>query len=174
MKMRTMRIVKKIIVIPVLALGFTLGLTNVGFSEEKKVESRTESTEKAEPMIKVSYIMRRLPEMSREEFLNYWEKNHSQKVDQNAIAALGVKRYIQQHALQDDEARKILVGPRSVLVDEFDGIAEVWFENLEVFKRNWTTKEAIEIYKQLFVDELNFIDWSRSTIMISKEVVFMP
>jgi len=76
--------------------------------------------------------------------------------------------------LYDDEARKILVGPREGLVEDFDGVAEVWFENLEVFKSNWTTEEAKEIYKKLFEDELNFIDWSRSTIMISKEVVFIP
>ena len=118
--------------------------------------------------------MRRLPEMSREEFLTYWEKKHSKKVDHKAIAALGVKRYIQQHALKDDEAREILVGSRSGLVDEFDGIAEVWFESLDAFKRDWTTKEAKEIYNQLFEDEKNFIDWSRSTFMISKEVVFIP
>jgi len=62
-----MKTVNKVII----GCVFVLGLTNVGFSEEKNMENSTESTEMAKPMLKVSYIMRRLPEMSREEFLNY-------------------------------------------------------------------------------------------------------
>ncbi|MGH7417889.1 MAG: EthD domain-containing protein, partial [Candidatus Rokuibacteriota bacterium] len=47
-------------------------------------------------MIKLVFCLRRLPNLSREEFQRYWLDTHGPLVRQLA-PALGVKRYVQVH-----------------------------------------------------------------------------
>ena len=124
-------------------------------------------------MIKVSFCMRRLPGLSREEFQTYWREKHPLAVPEDAIPKLGVKRYVQVHTL-DTSARELVVGPRTGLEEPLDGVAELWVESLEALERDWSTDEAKRILQAFFEDEKNFIDWSRSTILVSEEIVVVP
>ena len=60
------------------------------------------------------------------------------------------------------------------LEDELDGIADLWVDSLEAIERDWSTDKAKEILQVFFEDEKNFIDWSRSTILVSEELVVIP
>ena len=124
-------------------------------------------------MIKISFLMRRLPALTREDFQAYWRDKHPYNVPEDAIATLGIKRYIQVHTL-DSDVRDLVVGPRQGLVDPFDGIAELWVESAEALARDWSTERAKEILQAFFADEQNFIDWSRSTILVAEELIVMP
>lgn len=124
-------------------------------------------------MIKISYLMRRLPHLSREEFQAYWSKKHPQAAPADAFATLGVKRYVQVLPLEV-EARDLVVGPRTGLVEPFDGIAELWVDSIEALEKDWSTDKAREYVKIFYADEQNFIDWTRSTILVSDERVVMP
>lgn len=70
--------------------------------------------------------------------------------------------------------RDLVVGPRTGLEEPLDGIAELWVESIEALDRDWSTDKAKEIVQAFFEDEKNFIDWSRSTILVSKEIIVMP
>ena len=124
-------------------------------------------------MIKISYLMRRLPHLSLEEFQAYWSEKHPQAAPEDAFATLGVKRYVQVLSLEC-EARDTVVGPRTGLEEPFDGVAELWVDSLESIQTDWTTEKAQSYLEIFFKDEQNFIDWSRSTITVSKEYVVMP
>ena len=124
-------------------------------------------------MIKISYLMRRLPHLSLEEFQSYWSQKHPQAAPADAFSTLGVKRYVQVLPLETD-ARNLVIGPRSGLVDPFDGIAELWVESIESLERDWSTEKAKEYLEIFFKDEQNFIDWTRSTILVSRENIVMP
>lgn len=124
-------------------------------------------------MIKLSYLMRRLPHLSREKFQKYWSEKHPSAVGPEAIPTLGVRRYVQVLTL-DTDLRDLVIGPRTGLVEPFDGIAELWVDSLEALERDWSTDQAKEFIQAFFEDEQNFIDWSRSTILVSKENVVMP
>jgi len=124
-------------------------------------------------LIKISYLMRRLPHLSLEEFQSYWSEKHPQAAPGDAFSTLGVKRYVQVLPLETD-ARNLVIGPRTGLVEPFDGIAELWVESEETLARNWSTDKAKECVKIFFEDEQNFIDWTRSTILVSKENIVMP
>ena len=124
-------------------------------------------------MIKVSFCMRRLAHLSREQFQAYWREKHPLAVPPEAISTLGVKRYVQVHTL-DTDARQLVVGPRAGLEEPLDGIAELWVESIEALERDWSTDEAKQILQAFFEDEKNFIDWSRSTILVSEEIVVVP
>ena len=84
-----------------------------------------------------------------------------------------MKRYVQVLPLETD-ARNLVIGPRTGLVEPFDGMAELWVEDIEALESNWSTEKAKEYLEIFFKDEQNFIDWSRSTILVSKENVVMP
>lgn len=120
-------------------------------------------------MIRISYLMRRLPSLSLEEFQSYWSEKHPQAAPEDAFSTLGVKRYVQV-LLLDTEARDLVVGPRTGLVEPFDGMAELWVDDVEALERDWSTDKAKEYLEIFFKDEQNFIDWSRSTILVSKEI----
>jgi hypothetical protein len=124
-------------------------------------------------MIKISYLMRRLPNLSLEEFQSYWSEKHPQAAPEDAFSTLGVKRYVQVLPLETD-ARNLVIGPRTGLVDPFDGIAELWVESIEAIEGDWSTEKAKEYVAIFFKDEQNFIDWTRSTILVSKENIVMP
>ena len=124
-------------------------------------------------MIKISYLMRRLAHLSLEEFQSYWSEKHPQAAPEDAFSTLGVKRYVQVFPLETD-ARNLVIGPRTGLADPFDGVAELWVESLEALERDWSTDKAKEYLEIFFKDEQNFIDWTRSTILVSKENIVMP
>ena len=72
------------------------------------------------------------------------------------------------------DARDLVVGPRTGLVEPFDGVAELWVESEDSLRRDWSTEKAKEILQAFFNDEQNFIDWTRSTILVAEELVVMP
>lgn len=124
-------------------------------------------------MIKITYLMRRLPHLSLDQFQSYWSEKHPQAAPEDAFATLGVKRYVQVLPLETD-ACKLVIGPRTGLVEPFDGIAELWVDSIEAIERDWSTAKAKEYVGIFFKDEQNFIDWTRSTILVSNENVVMP
>ena len=124
-------------------------------------------------MIKISYLMRRLPHLSLEEFQSYWSEKHPQCAPEDWISTLGVKRYVQVLPLET-EARNLVIGPRTGLVEPFDGIAELYVESIESIESKWSTEKVKEYIEIFFKDEQKFVDWSRSTILVSNENIVMP
>ncbi len=74
----------------------------------------------------------------------------------------------------DTDVRDLVIDSRTGLVEPFDGIAELWVDSLEALERDWSTDKAKEFVQAFFEDEKNFIDWSRSTILVSEENIVMP
>lgn len=103
-------------------------------------------------MIKVIYLIRRKPGMSVEDFHRYWREVHG------AIAARipGLRGYVQCHAL---------TGEGSPGTD-YDGAAEVWFDDMEALQRAAGTPE----YAAAREDEARFIDLERTAIVFGEEV----
>lgn len=120
-------------------------------------------------MIRISYLMRRLPGLSLEEIQTYWSEKHPTAAPQDAFSVLGVKRYMQVLPMNTD-TRDLVVGPRTGLEEPYDGMAELWVEDTETLRANWSTEKAKEYVKIFYKDEQNFIDWSRSTILVSNEI----
>jgi hypothetical protein len=85
----------------------------------------------------------------------------------------GYTRYVQVLPL-DTDVRDLVIGSRTGLVEPFDGIAELWVDSLKALERDWSTDKAKEFVQAFFEDEKNFIDWSRSTILVSEENIVMP
>lgn len=123
-------------------------------------------------MIKLCFCMRRLPHLSREEFLAYWAKKHPRAGGPDAAKVLGMRKYAQVRALPEDVNQRVAAS-RPGVEPEFDGIAEVWVDSLEAFERDWYSAEGSAIYQRFLDDEANFVDWNRSVVFLAEERVLI-
>ena len=117
-------------------------------------------------MIKLIYCLRRLPNLSLEEFQAHWLEHHSQfgrRVE-------GIRRYVQYHTLANDPIREAMVQAGVSSVDPFDGVAIAWWDDLDALRTDMTegahVAEALE-------DEKYFIDHHRSAAFLTREQVIV-
>lgn len=122
-------------------------------------------------MLKITYCMRRLPHLSREEFQTYYRRNHTRVLSAEDAGKLQMRRYVQLHA-HPEEACKALDMERGG-EPSFDAIAEIWLDDLDAWEKNWNREEGHAVLRKLMEDEQKFIDWSRSVMTCSRELVFI-
>ena len=92
----------------------------------------------------------RHPDMTREEFKDYWMNKHGPFFMSNA-EAMGAKKYVQSHTL-DTPLNEGLRTSRGMLT-EYDGVAEVWFESEEALMEGMSSPEGQKLGAALLEDE---------------------
>ena len=117
-------------------------------------------------MIKLIYCLRRLPQLSREEFQRYWRETHGPLVRSHA-KTLGIRRYVQVHTL-DYPINDVLRESRNAL-EAYDGVAELWGDSIERMTAVMASPEGQKAAQELIEDERRFIDLKRSALWISEE-----
>lgn len=117
-------------------------------------------------MLKLAFCLRRLPDLSREEFQAYWKEHHAPLVARNA-AALGILRYVQLHTLDDPLNAAFRAGRGGP--EPFDGIAELWWRDRESLAAAVATEEGQRAGEELLADERRFIDHARSPLFLAEE-----
>ena len=122
-------------------------------------------------MLKITYNMRRLPHLSREEFQTYYRKTHTRVLGPADVERLGMRRYVQLHALNEEECAKLDNGRGGE--DSFDAVAEIWLDDYDFYLENWWSDEGQRALRALMDDEQNFVDWSRSVMTCYRELVFV-
>jgi uncharacterized protein (TIGR02118 family) len=105
-------------------------------------------------MIKLSYLFRRRPGMTDDDFDRYWSTVHG------PIGARipGLRRLVQSRAIHI---------PGDVRGPDFDGVAELWFDDVESLLRARSTEE----WRAAGMDEVNFLDPTSTTYLVSTERV---
>ncbi|HVN84229.1 MAG TPA: EthD domain-containing protein [Candidatus Binatia bacterium] len=118
-------------------------------------------------MIHLVFCLRRASHLSRESFQRYWSETHAPLVRRHA-SALGIRRYVQAHTI----AHSIAAAARSArgAPPEYDGVAELWFDEDELARRGAST-ETVEAARALLEDEARFIDLAQSPIFLTRENV---
>ena len=109
--------------------------------------------------------------MSREEFQTYYRKKHTRVLTPEETAELKMVRYCQLHVV-DDDVNGLLDANRGG-EPAFDAVAEIWVESEEVWRESWLSGDGQTAIEKLKLDEQNFVDWSRSVIFMSRELVMM-
>lgn len=120
-------------------------------------------------MIKFVMCLCRHPDMSREQFQDYWLNQHGPFFQKHAVD-MRAKRYVQSLTIDtpiNEELRK----SRGML-PEFDGVAEVWFESEEDMIAGMSTPEGQKLGAALLEDEGNFVDHSKSSAFLVREQEF--
>lgn len=120
-------------------------------------------------MLKIIICMKRRPEMSREEFRRCWREEHA-KVVAEVAPLMGIRRNVHNHAISTPLDARIRTG-RGAEMDDYDGVAESWFDSLEALIAATSTDEGRRAAQKLAEDEARFIDFSRSRIFFVEEHV---
>lgn len=118
-------------------------------------------------MVKFIMCCTRHPDMTREQFQDYWLNSHAPLFMKNA-SIMRAKKYVQSHTI-DTPLNDGLEESRGML-PAYDGVAEVWFESEQDLMEAMSSPEFQELGPVLMEDENKFIDHSRSTAFIVKEV----
>lgn len=121
-------------------------------------------------MLKIVICIKRRPEMTREEFHAYWKNIHA-KVVREVSGPLGIRRNVHNRTTTTILDERIRQG-RNASPEDFDGVAESWFDSLEALIAAASTDEGRRAAKRLADDEERFIDFSQSRIFfVDEEVV---
>lgn len=117
-------------------------------------------------MLKLTFCLRRKAGMSREAFLDYWKNDHGERVIGH-LKAMGCRKYVQVHGLDGglaDAVANSRGGP-----EPFDGVAELWFDDDASFVAHGRTEAGKAAAKDLYKDELTFIDMANSVIFLGRQ-----
>lgn len=120
-------------------------------------------------MLKIIICIKRKPGMTREAFHAYWKDTHA-KVVREVAGPLGMRRNVHNRTtttLLDERIRR----SRGAAPEDFDGVAESWFDSLEALIAASSTDEGRRAAKRLAEDEERFIDFSQSRIFFVDEDV---
>jgi uncharacterized protein (TIGR02118 family) len=117
-------------------------------------------------VIKLTFCLVRLPHLTREAFQDYWFNTHGPLVA-SVAETLQIRRYVQAHSLPP-EASAGLRASRDA-PEEYDGVAELWFDSLEAMAANGQRPEAQAAGLMLLEDERKFIDLPRSPLWFGQE-----
>jgi uncharacterized protein (TIGR02118 family) len=109
-------------------------------------------------MIKVLSLLTRKSGISHQEFVRHWLDVHAPL----AHAVPGIRRYVQSHII--DTLSRPDIPDTDV---EVDGIAELWYDNLEAFRRAAATPEM----KRLTDDGALFIGRIKTYVIEEKPII---
>ena len=119
-------------------------------------------------MIKLTFALVRLPNLTRTAFQAYWRDHHAPLVA-SVREVLRIRRYVQLHSLPDDmsaDIRGARGGPEG-----FDGVAQLWWDSLDDMAATAIDPAAVIAGKRLLTDERKFIDLARSPLWWGEEIV---
>jgi uncharacterized protein (TIGR02118 family) len=116
-------------------------------------------------MIKLTFCLRRLPHLTRDDFQRYWRETHAPLVAARA-KTLGILKYEQVHAGFDEMSAAARASREAS--EPYDGIAEIWFESEDAMRANGQNPGVAEAARELLEDERNFIDLANSPLWYNK------
>ncbi|MFL5280127.1 MAG: EthD domain-containing protein [Rhodopila sp.] len=109
-------------------------------------------------MIKVLSLLTRKDGLSHEQFVRHWYDIHGPL----ALAVPGIRRYVQSHIADR------LTRPDIPEIDvDIDGIAELWYDGLDSFRRAAATPEM----KTLTDDGALFIGRIKTCVIEEREII---
>jgi uncharacterized protein (TIGR02118 family) len=109
-------------------------------------------------MLKVDILVYRRPDLTHEQFVEHWRNIHVQLFSSQPVVKQYVRRYIQ--------SRTITNPPYDVKVADYDGIAQLWFDDIEGFRGVLISMNYMDV---ILVDEQKFIDPKRVEFLFSEE-----
>lgn len=118
-------------------------------------------------MLKLTFALVRRPDLTREQFQDYWLNTHAPLVA-SVRETLRIRRYVQLHSLPAETSaalRDVRGGPEG-----FDGVAQLWWDSFEDMA-SAEPRAAREAGALLLEDEKRFVDLSRSPLWWGREHV---
>lgn len=110
-------------------------------------------------MVKLIICATRRSDISRAEFDSYWREKHGPLVKSVAEFARHVRKYVQCHLVEGS--------PPFGIAGDYDGLAELWFDNVEEAAEAFSEPKYREIIRP---DELKFVNPDRCISFMTEEL----
>lgn len=111
--------------------------------------------------VKLIFVARRRPELSAEEFQDYWVNQHAALVKE-LQSTIRIRKYVQSYTL-DTPLNAEFCKARGIPVETPpDGVAEAWWDSLEDVEAGFSGPEGEEAARRLIEDEGKFCDFTTS------------
>lgn len=117
-------------------------------------------------MIKMTFCLHRLPQLSRAEFQSYWRNHHAPLVEHHR-KTLHIRRYVQSHALSHELNDALRSGRGAP--EMYDGVALLWWDSIAQIEAAMHTPDGQSAVDALLADERKFIDLSRSPLWFGQD-----
>jgi uncharacterized protein (TIGR02118 family) len=121
--------------------------------------------------IKFCYLLQPRAGMSQAACHKTWNMEHGYLIRRHS-GCTRFARYIQNHTLEDDlnaELRASRGGPPA-----YAGLTEAWFDRYDLVKiLGDPASEGAQAFTAFLEDEKRFVDFTRSTVFGTKEIVFV-
>jgi uncharacterized protein (TIGR02118 family) len=118
-------------------------------------------------MIKLTFCLVRRADFTRPAFQAYWRETHAPLVRRHATA-LRIQRYVQLHTLDGPLGQSVATARGAPA--EFDGVAELWWNDFDDIAATLATTDGQAAGAELLEDERRFIDLARSPIFFGEEI----
>ena len=114
--------------------------------------------EKEPRLIKLNILVPRRPDITHEEFSRHWRDTHGPLFASQPEVKQFVRKYVQDH--------RTGAAPTEFGPTDFDGIAEIWFDDMTGFRGVFDSKNYRDVVTP---DEERFVDRKRAQFLISEE-----
>jgi uncharacterized protein (TIGR02118 family) len=108
-------------------------------------------------MLKVHILVSRRADFTLAQFRSYWKEKHGPLFSSQPEVKQHVRKYVQAHTGQET--------PDGFAVPPFDGIAEIWFDDMAGFLGVFASKTYEEVIKP---DEMKFVDRRKALFMFTE------
>lgn len=116
-------------------------------------------------MIRLTYLMRRKPELTLHQFQQHWLDVHGPRIASHA-GHLGILRCMQVRTLP---ATGPLGGARGPMEEPYDGVTEMWWESRDVLAAALDSAEGAAAWQDLIEAERGFVDLAHSPLWLAYE-----
>jgi uncharacterized protein (TIGR02118 family) len=117
-------------------------------------------------MIKLTFCLHRLSNLTRESFQKYWLESHAPLVAKHR-SVLRIQRYVQMHSATTELNDVIRAGRNAPQM--YDGVAELWWNSFDDLTAATASPEGQTAGLALLEDERKFIDLARSPLFFGEE-----
>lgn len=119
-------------------------------------------------MLRLTFLLRRKPELSLAAFQDYWLNQHAPLVASHSTH-LNIARYVQTHTLNDATNEALAKARGDHMEPPYDGVADLWWPSMAALLAANATPEGQAAGAALLEDEAKFIDLPASPLWLSCE-----
>ena len=117
-------------------------------------------------MIRYINCVKRRPDISIEQFRQYWNSNEFADLINQVVALSGAKRFSKSATLVV-EANTLLQQQRGS-ADPFDGVLEYWWDKAAHLDTLFDKPEVTDLMQRMLDYQRQFIDFSHSSIFFTE------
>jgi len=113
-------------------------------------------------MLKVDILSVRRADLTHEQFLEHWRNVHAKLFSSQPVVKEHVRRYVQSRTISET--------PDGVSIANVDGIAQIWFDDMDGFHGVFSSQNYYDVIR---VDEDKFVDGKKVQFIFSEETTII-